>query len=153
MNILSKSAPAEESITAMQAILKDLGCGITFSQEKHPLQNCYSVNLASTEAPSHIYSNGKGTQSVEVDTIDNLVKEKVDFIKLDIEGAVQDAIEGARETIKNYKPILAICVYHKAEDWYKIPEKVLEIQSNYDVYLRHYMEGIFETVMYFIPKT
>ena len=61
MNILSKSAPAEESIEAMQAILKDLGCGTTFSQEKHPLQNCYSVNLASTEAPLHIYSNGKGT--------------------------------------------------------------------------------------------
>ena len=61
MNILSKSAPAEDSIAAMQAILKDLGCGITFSQEKHPLQNCYSVNLASTEAPLHIYSNGKGT--------------------------------------------------------------------------------------------
>ena len=61
MNILSKSAPAEESIAAMQAILKELGCGTTFSQEKHPLQNCYSVNLASTEAPLHIYSNGKGT--------------------------------------------------------------------------------------------
>jgi len=61
MNILSKSAPAEDSIAVMQAILKDLGCGITFSQEKHPLQNCYSVNLASTEAPLHIYSNGKGT--------------------------------------------------------------------------------------------
>ena len=95
---------------------------------------------------------GKGTQSVKVDTIDNIVKEKVDFIKLDIEGAEQDAIDGAKETIKKYKPILAICVYHKAEDWYKIPEKVLDIQSSYDVYLRHYMEGIFETVMYFIPK-
>ena len=45
----------------MQAILKELGCDTTFSQEKHPLQNCYSVNLASTEAPLHIYSNGKGT--------------------------------------------------------------------------------------------
>ena len=97
---------------------------------------------------SSIY--GKGTLSVEVDTIDNLVKEKVDFIKLDIEGAEQDAIDGARETIKRDKPILAICIYHKAEDWYKIPQKVLNIDSEYKIYLRHYMEGIFETVMYFI---
>ncbi|MEA2100295.1 MAG: FkbM family methyltransferase [Campylobacterota bacterium] len=98
---------------------------------------------------SSIY--GKGTQSVKIDTIDNIVKERVDFIKLDIEGAEQDAIDGAKETIKKYKPILAICIYHKAEDWYIIPQKVLEIESSYKIYIRHYMEGIFETVMYFIP--
>jgi hypothetical protein len=87
---------------------------------------------------------------IEVDTIDNIVKQKVDYIKLDIEGAEQDAIDGAKETIRKYKPILAICIYHKAQDWYKIPKKVLEIQSDYKVYIRHYMEGIYETVMYFI---
>ena len=86
-----------------------------------------------------------------LNTIDNIVKEKVDFIKLDIEGAEQDAIDGAKDTIKNDKPILAICIYHKAEDWYKIPQKVLDINSKYKIYLRHYMEGIYETVMYFIP--
>lgn len=63
MNILSKNLPVEDSIAAMQTILKELGCEVTFSQEKHPLQHCYSVNLASAEAPRHIYSNGKGTSS------------------------------------------------------------------------------------------
>ncbi|WP_415398438.1 FkbM family methyltransferase [Sulfurimonas sp. CS5] len=91
-------------------------------------------------------------QATDINSIDNIVKEKVDFIKLDIEGAEQDAIDGAKETIKQYKPILAICIYHKAEDWYKIPQKVLSIESEYKVYLRHYMEGIFESVLYFIPK-
>ena len=119
-----------------------LTCGVSNKKE--------TLYFNEEKSFSTIY--GKGTQSVEVDTIDNIVKEKVDFIKLDIEGAEQDAIDGAKETIMKYKPILAICVYHKAEDWYKIPEKVLGIHSEYDVYLRHYMEGIFETVMYFIPK-
>lgn len=96
---------------------------------------------------------GKGTQSVEVDTIDNIAKEKVDYIKLDIEGAEQDAIKGAKETIKRDHPVLAICIYHKAEDWYTIPQNILAIRSDYRVYLRHYMEGIFESVMYFIPKS
>lgn len=91
-------------------------------------------------------------QATNINSIDNIVKEKVDFIKLDIEGAEQDSIDGAKETIKLYKPILAICIYHKAEDWYKIPQKVLSIESEYKVYLRHYMEGIFESVLYFIPK-
>ena len=90
-------------------------------------------------------------QAANINTIDNLIQEKVDFIKMDIEGAEQDAIEGSKNTIEKYTPILAICVYHKAEDWYKIPQKVLDINSNYKIYLRHYMEGIFETVMYFIP--
>lgn len=99
---------------------------------------------------SSIYS--KGEQITEVDTIDNIVKEKIDYIKLDIEGSEQDALFGAINTIRKYKPILAICIYHKAEDWYKIPEIVLEIEREYNIYIRHYMEGIFETVMYFIPR-
>ena len=56
-----------------------------------------------------------------------------------------------QNTISKYRPILAICIYHKAEDWYKIPEIILEMYGEYKIYLRHYMEGIFETVMYFIP--
>lgn len=63
MNLLSKNSPVEQSISKMKAVLKDVGCEATFSQEKHPLKNCFSVNLASNEAPNHIYSNGKGVIS------------------------------------------------------------------------------------------
>jgi len=63
MNLLSKSSPLEESIKKMEAVLADVGCAATFSDEKHPLTHCYSVNLASIEAPRHIYSNGKGIVS------------------------------------------------------------------------------------------
>ena len=91
-------------------------------------------------------------QASHIDTIDNLITKKIDFIKMDIEGAEQDAIQGASQTIQKHTPILAICIYHKAEDWYKIPQKILSINPDYKIYLRHYMEGIFETVMYFIPN-
>ncbi len=47
----------------MQTVLASVGCETTFSQEKHPLEHCYSVNVASVEAPNHIYANGKGTLS------------------------------------------------------------------------------------------
>ncbi len=60
MNLLSKESPLEVSIAKMKTVLVNVGCETTFSSEKHPLQNCYSVNLASLEAPRHIYSNGKG---------------------------------------------------------------------------------------------
>lgn len=63
MNLLSKNAPVEVSIKKMESILNDMGCNVTYSSEKHPLAHCYSVNLASVEAPKHIYSNGKGIYS------------------------------------------------------------------------------------------
>lgn len=63
MNLLSKIAPIEVSIANMKTALNNAGCHVTFSKEKHPLKNCYSVNLASVEAPKHIYSNGKGIHS------------------------------------------------------------------------------------------
>lgn len=63
MNLTSKNAPVEVSIKRMQTILQEMGCDATYSHEKHPLNHCYSVNLASAEAPRHIYSNGKGVYS------------------------------------------------------------------------------------------
>ncbi|MCW8895819.1 YcaO-like family protein [Sulfurimonas sp.] len=60
MNLLSKNAPLEESIAKMKTVLRGVGCEMTFSQQKHPLEHCFSVNLTSVEAPNHIYSNGKG---------------------------------------------------------------------------------------------
>jgi ribosomal protein S12 methylthiotransferase accessory factor len=63
MRLLSKDASLEESLKQMQNTLSEVGCETTFSEEKHPLSNCFSVNLASIEAPRHIYSNGKGIVS------------------------------------------------------------------------------------------
>ena len=63
MRLLSKDATLEESLAKMKNVLKDVGCEMNFSQSKHPLENCFSVNLSSIEAPRHIYSNGKGVLS------------------------------------------------------------------------------------------
>ncbi|MEQ9566287.1 MAG: FkbM family methyltransferase, partial [Pseudomonadales bacterium] len=61
------------------------------------------------------------------------------------------ALRGARHTILEHHPKLAICVYHRADDFWKIPETVFSIRDDYDLYLRHYTEGVTETVMFFIP--
>jgi FkbM family methyltransferase len=111
-----------------------------------------SQKILSLEAAHNQDNCDHHYQATNINTLDNIIKEKVDFIKLDIEGAEQDAIQGAKYIIKEYTPVLAICIYHKAEDWYKVPQEVLKINPNYKIYLRHYMEGIYETVMYFIPR-
>ena len=93
-----------------------------------------------------------GSSSIEVDTLDNLVKEPVSFIKVDIEGWEAMAIEGMKNHILNDHPKLAISVYHKVDDFWKIPEQILSIRNDYKLYMRHYTEGTDETVMFFIPN-
>jgi FkbM family methyltransferase len=116
-----------------------INCGLGNEQISNTVQEDNQNNC------SHDY------QAININSLDNLIDDTIDFIKLDIEGSEQDAIEGARNIIEKQNPILAICIYHKAEDWYKVPQKVLAINKNYKLYLRHYMEGIYETVLYFIP--
>lgn len=74
------------------------------------------------------------------------------FIKMDIEGAELSAIKGAEEFIKKNHPILAICIYHKAEDIIEIPQTIKKYHSDYRFYVRHYSDNQTETVLYAIPK-
>ncbi|MGE4455525.1 MAG: YcaO-like family protein [Arcobacteraceae bacterium] len=61
MNLLSKTASLEDSISSMQNALQSIKANYTLSHYKHPMEYCYSVNIASKEAPKHIYANGKGS--------------------------------------------------------------------------------------------
>jgi FkbM family methyltransferase len=104
----------------------------------------------------HLGSSSKvsefGEISIYVNKLDNLLKEKVSFIKMDIEGWEIPALMGCKKHIIDDHPKLAIAVYHKAEDIWKIPELILSFRKDYDIFLRHYTEGWSETVMYFKPK-
>jgi len=93
-----------------------------------------------------------GLSKVEVDRLDNILNINATFIKIDIEGSEFDAIEGMTGTIQKYHPKIAISVYHKVGDFWRIPGLILDIRPDYDIYLRHYTESIYETVMFFIPK-
>ncbi|QOR62206.1 FkbM family methyltransferase [Sulfurovum sp. ST-21] len=94
-----------------------------------------------------------GALTIHVDKLDDLINEEVTFIKMDIEGYEQRAIKGAKKIIQKYHPRLAISVYHKKDDFWKIPKLILNIRNDYNIYLRHYTEGISETIMFFIPYT
>lgn len=89
---------------------------------------------------------------VQADKLDDLIHEKVSFIKMDIEGAEINALKGAEKTIKTYKPKLAICVYHKKEDIWEIPRLILSYVPEYKIYLRHYSLSKDETVLYCVPE-
>jgi FkbM family methyltransferase len=72
---------------------------------------------------------------VPLTTIDALVAElklpHVDFIKMDIEGAEKQAIKGAANTIKRFRPRMSLSSEHLEDDFTAIPALVHSIEPNY----------------------
>lgn len=99
---------------------------------------------------SHI-SEKEEINKINVVTLDSCVKEKVTYIKMDIEGAELEALKGCKNIIRRYMPKLAISVYHKKEDIIEIPKFIKELMPEYKLYLRHYGNGELETVLYALP--
>lgn len=90
-----------------------------------------------------------GDKRIKVSSIDKILDGKsATYIKMDIEGSELEALKGAANTIRTYKPRLAICVYHKPEDIIEIPELILKLNPDYRFYLRHYSYLNTETVLY-----
>lgn len=94
-----------------------------------------------------------GNVEGKITTLDKILNNKmVTFIKMDIEGCEMDALYGAQNTIQCYKPKLAICIYHKAEDLWQIPLYIKSIVPDYKIYIRHHTNLLYETVCYAIPR-
>jgi FkbM family methyltransferase len=112
---------------------------------------CGSLSFNS-EAGSASSFSSEGSCSIEVTTLDSTVNEKVTFIKMDLEGWELKALAGCRRHILEDHPKLAISVYHNASDFWRIPELILSMREDYEIYIRHYTEGWSETIMFFVPK-
>lgn len=89
-------------------------------------------------------------------SIDDFVElnniQKIDFIKMDIEGAEPFALEGAIKTIKKFKPKLAIAIYHSFEDFVNIPKWILDLNLDYEIFIGHYTIHTEETVCFAKPR-
>lgn len=86
-----------------------------------------------------------GNLKVNSVKVDDDIKGKVTYVKMDIEGGEYNAIIGMKEKIKKYKPKLAICLYHSNDDLWKIPKLIHEINKNYSFYIRYYGGPIMPT--------
>ena len=70
---------------------------------------------------------------------------------MDIEGAELPSLKGAENTIRHYKPKLAISVYHKYDDLFTIPKYIKSLNNEYKFYLRaHYKPYFNDLVLYAI---
>ena len=84
--------------------------------------------------------------------LDTLIKEeKVEGIKIDIEGSEASMLKGATKIIKRDRPIILLSIYHKLSDLFKLQDYILKLDLNYKFYIRHYSLSVAKTVLYCIP--
>lgn len=93
---------------------------------------------------------------VNVDTIDGLVEKlkipKIDFIKMDIEGSELEALKGAANTIKKYKPSLVLSAYHVPEHIWELVDMAKKLNNNYKIFAGHHPKCIYEIEYYLYNK-
>ncbi len=83
--------------------------------------------------------------------VENEGLERVDLIKLDIEGGETFAIQGMIDTIACLRPQLVISIYHRWKDYVDIPLFLMQRCRDYKFYIETYSYQRFETILYAIP--
>lgn len=133
-------------------------------KEKYKLNNVILENVLFSNKNEVIdfVSMTPNTPTVQMNaiTVDTFVEEnnieRIDYLKMDVEGAEMHILEGSINTIKKFRPYLAIAIYHGGElfmeDFYKVPIFIKEITENYEYYIRTFSPWGGETILFCKPK-
>lgn len=62
--------------------------------------------------------------------------DKLDYMKIDVEGAEPEVIEGAKSIIKKFAPRIAVAVYHKPHHAQQLQELIFSINNAYKFQLK-----------------
>lgn len=100
----------------------------------YPNIKIFNCGLAETKRDAFIttfkhsgknYVGETGTP-IELKTIDEF-NIPASFIKIDTEGYEENILNGAKETIRKFKPIISMSAYHKVTDKYELPKTLNKI--------------------------
>jgi FkbM family methyltransferase len=107
-----------------------------------------NVNENNTAGSSMYLSKSRKKETIKITTLDKFAEKinikKLDFIKADIEGGERYLLWGAKRTLKEFAPKLAICTYHSPEDS-ELLEKII-LDSNPRYCIKHTMHKLFAMV-------
>jgi FkbM family methyltransferase len=113
------------------------------------------VTVRDELAKVHSWDQSEHALELRTETIDALVAqgaiERVDFLKVDVEGADVGVLEGAAETIRAFRPRLAIACYHKPDDLVQIPEAIASLGVEYRWHLQCSTMVEIDTVAFAVP--
>lgn len=133
------SPPAIECLRRNLAGPIAQGRAIVFPKGVWDSDSMLTLNLSDTNfAANSVALRPEGSHAdvqVPLTTIDEIVRElklpRVDFIKMDVEGAEVKALEGGRNTISQFKSRMSIATEHKLDDEITIPREVRSLRGDY----------------------
>ncbi len=94
--------------------------------------------------------NAKPIRAVDLDSY--LRGQHADYIKLDVEGAELEVLQGAAETIRRHRPQLAVSIYHSPQDYFQVPLKIFSICTGYLFFLESYSPSMGDKILIAIPE-
>jgi FkbM family methyltransferase len=107
------------------------------------------------ELPAQDDPHGRESVELRTETIDALVARgdlpRVDFLKVDVEGADLGVLEGAAQTLLEHRPRLALACYHKPDDLVRFPDLVDSLGLAYRWYLQCSTMTPVDTVLFGVP--
>jgi FkbM family methyltransferase len=129
------------------------------------LSHAFRINSLAVSDSSRVVSGEKNDSKVispggcvvdnfETISLDDYVLkskiDRVDYIKMDIEGSEILALQGAQMVIRDFKPKLAISTYHRPEDLWEIPILISKLNNRYKMYFGHHSPMSWESVYYVV---
>jgi FkbM family methyltransferase len=144
--------PLHNRFCALQASRNpDLSGAMTFNQLAVG-KEVRKVGAGGRVDCQQISPGGLQVDTFDVTTLDSYVDEnkieRVDFIKMDVEGAEEDSLIGAEATIRRFKPKLAISTYHRPDDFWSLPLQIKKINPSYRFAFEHHSPLLWESVIY-----
>ena len=131
--ILKRNAEDYPQITCVNS-----GLGDEVSKKNIFVDSKITVASIFEDSPYYHGNDGKEdrkTETASILTIDAFVVAndipRIDFIKIDTEGYEAKILKGARETIKKWKPVIAMSAYHNPNDKEDLPQIMKEICPDY----------------------
>ena len=78
--------------------------------------------------------DGQGATTIKLTTVDDFActaNLNVGFVKADIEGFESPMVKGMVNTLKKYRPVLSIAIYHNPKDFFEIKPFIEALKLNY----------------------
>ncbi len=82
---------------------------------------------------------------------DDLEGQSIGFLKMDLEGFEQTALQGAGSLLGGRDQYATICIYHRPDDFWTLPTLMAERFHHHRLYLRTHGQDGFDVVCYAIP--
>ena len=132
------------SITAVEP---EKGSYKKLLQAAQGLENCRCVQAVMTDRPGEVpFRSGRGRGSgagsgalLAAESLDHLMDGRpVTYLNIDVEGNEAAVLTGGANTIAAHRPKTLLAAYHRSEDLFDLPLRMLALRPDYRVYLRHW---------------